>query len=651
MPTTKKKVDQAILDKNLLHQYASYNYLFTLSGLTEDQLKKPSDIIGPKPHDIIARSAGIGDPSTTVNNTSKVDNKTLNENEQSGLAKAQSVLNQGRDIYFESVDIQSVHSFNPSRRSSSIGKIRMILNEPTGVTILEKLKATAYNCGYKDHVEAPYLLSLEFRGFNEHGNSEQLDPNKGRKWIPIKIINIQIKVNTSGARYEVEAIPYNESGFLNKYNYTRTSISLDKATDIGAFLNHITTQLNKQNQDEAEKEQMFTPSMQDTYVIKIDDTFSSLPLQVNTRNNQIATVPTDDYAKIDITDPDTSFNKYSTPPQTYKFGATAGAAPAGTAIIKILEEAMLSLQPIQTVVDNWITKIIAKLANDHNEKPLTNLHFENLDDKDYYVNWFMIKSKIDTKTGALDRRTMQHPKTITYYIEPYRIHVYRLVKPGITFGSAASIRVKKKYEYIFTGQNTDILDLDINYKVAYYQTKLKLEAPSDGNIGIKPVEFLLTSGPDTDLDNGLGIRSYAGGVRTSSIIRGTESKSQADLFMDALANPQADMVKVDLKILGDPAWIGMSQFFDINLKDKAPGTGTTTDEKRKELGADTAWNTIYGCFNVETHDPIVRLNFIMPGDLNEIKGRYEIGGTNSSAFSGLYQVYKVTSNFIYLIQS
>lgn len=645
--STKKKinVDQSQLDKNMLHQYASYNYLFTLSGLTEPQLQKPSRIIGQRPHNIIARSSGIIDPKTSERKDLQDydESFTLNTREKAGLDKAQSTLNQGRDIYFESVDIQSVHSFNPERRSSAIGKIRMVLNEPSGVTILEKLKAVAYNCGYKDHVDAPYLLSLEFKGFDEKGVSQKLDPNKGKKWIPIKIVKMQIRVNTGGARYEVDAIPYNEAGFLNRYNFTRTTINLEKATDIGRFLNHLTGELNKQTKDEAEKYQLFTPGMQDKYVIKIDDKFDGIPLNVNSKNNNLNTVPVVDYAVLDESLLSTDLQA---PSQTYKFGSKAGDIPAGTSIIKLLEDAMLTLKPVQDVVQNWINTMSNKIRQaDSRKTVLTSKDFENLDDNDYYIDWFMVRSKIDTDTGRFDKRTMQHPKTITYYIEPYRIHVFRLVRPGVTIGQSKNVLVKKKYDYIFTGNNTDILDLDINYKIAYYQTKLRPETSDTGESGVKPNQSLGAFGSDTDLDNGLGLRSYPAGVKNSNIIRGTEAKAEADLFQDALANPQADMVKVDLKIIGDPAWIGMSQFFDINLKDKNPGPGTTTDEKKKELGADKAWNDTYGCFNVETHDPVIRLNFVMPGDLSEQKGIYEIGKTNSSAFSGLYQVYKVSSDF------
>ena len=143
----------------------------------------------------------------------------------------------------------------------------------------------------------------------------------------------------------------------------------------------------------------------------------------------------------------------------------------------------------------------------------------------------------------------------------------------------------------------------------------------------------------------LASHASANSTASSSLIKGGFGKDEADLFMDTLANPQADMVNVDLKILGDTAWIGMSQYFDFVLADPKKNATATTDKNRDQLGTDSPWNNTFGSYNIETHDPIVRLNFIMPGDINNLKGIYEIGGSKSSVFSGLYQVYGVESSF------
>ena len=49
-----------ISDPNILHQFASYTALFTLSGLSQDDLENTTTLLNSKTHDIIVRSSGIG---------------------------------------------------------------------------------------------------------------------------------------------------------------------------------------------------------------------------------------------------------------------------------------------------------------------------------------------------------------------------------------------------------------------------------------------------------------------------------------------------------------------------------------------------------------------------------------------------------------
>ena len=46
-------------------------------------------------------------------------------------------------------------------------------------------------------------------------------------------------------------------------------------------------------------------------------------------------------------------------------------------------------------------------------------------------------------------------------------------------GSMIGKTVKKNYDYIFTGANTEVLSLDIAYKYGYYQARLLDALPPD----------------------------------------------------------------------------------------------------------------------------------------------------------------------------
>ena len=59
-PTTLIPQVSVIAEPNPLFKFASYNYLFTLSALTEKEIRNQVSLSNSKPKNIISRSGGIG---------------------------------------------------------------------------------------------------------------------------------------------------------------------------------------------------------------------------------------------------------------------------------------------------------------------------------------------------------------------------------------------------------------------------------------------------------------------------------------------------------------------------------------------------------------------------------------------------------------
>ena len=230
-------------DPNVLHQFASYNTIFTLSGLSRLEIRNPKRFFQSKPHDIIARSGGIGDGNLASDREASANNREsrrdpLNETNKTidkfgmgaQLGEASRTFKKGRDLYFKSVEMTSVPGPNDKRRLTSVTNIKMELVEPTGLTLIEKIKATAFNNGFLDHLDAPYLLTVEFRGFDKQGRVIKERNEFIKRVIPIKLTTMDIDVNQGGSYYTIQAIPYNEFGFTNPYMYPRTSGTLKSTT-------------------------------------------------------------------------------------------------------------------------------------------------------------------------------------------------------------------------------------------------------------------------------------------------------------------------------------------------------------------------------------------------------------------------------------
>ena len=188
----------------------------------------------------------------------------------------------------------------------------------------------------------------------------------------------------------------------------------------------------------------------------------------------------------------------------------------------------------------------------------------------------------------------------------------------------------KTYNYIFTGENLDVLDLNIDYKVAYFQGKLKdFEATNLRRNRIEDASDKPTGGTSavhhfTDQD--FLLKSEATVAKSESSGKTGGTPSQLDAFLDALTHPLADMANVRMEILGDPAWISQSQFIPLNSKNFKPGTdkGYDPDINYWRAAANRIWNSTLRCYNTDIAEPIVLLNFRMPTDVNDQTGLYEL---------------------------
>ena len=90
------------------------------------------------------------------------------------------------------------------------------MHEPYGVTLVEKIRAATFLAGYLDYQDAPLLLTIEFRGFDENGNTLKQGMSETRK-IPILIAKVDFDVNEGGARYSIVAVPYGDLGFDDRF--------------------------------------------------------------------------------------------------------------------------------------------------------------------------------------------------------------------------------------------------------------------------------------------------------------------------------------------------------------------------------------------------------------------------------------------------
>jgi hypothetical protein len=243
-------------------------------------------------------------------------------------------------------------------------------------------------------------------------------------------------------------------------------------------------------------------------------------------------------------------------------------------------------------------------------------------------------------------------REITYTVQPYKIYNIRLdVGPqGVTLAPV------KNYEYIYTGHNDDVFDFDISFNALYYN---QVTAYRDSLSDLNPSGDSLSQ--DYKYQNS---PNYSGGDPPKSIDYNAvmplvlkpivqNSKAQAtggattardvagvDLNDSIMTNSQADLLVVNLKILGDPDFIKQDDvFYRPVLPEELPNIASKPSNDPRLLPNDSS-------LVMDEGGVYAQLLFRTPTDIDENTGLMKFNPNyKHSVFSGLYNVVQVTSTF------
>tara|TARA_B110000503_G_C7151733_1_gene415516 strand:- start:572 stop:2752 length:2181 start_codon:yes stop_codon:yes gene_type:complete len=634
-------------EPNVLNQYASYNYLFTLSGLSNNEIENPINIVNGVPHDVVARSGGIGTESKFsdfrqnefkfAKNTDKTTIEVKKARIEDVIPDAQNsdaILKRRHDIFFEKVNITSVPRPNEERKLMNFTKIEMELSEPLGVTLFEKLRACAFNNGYVDHNDAPFLLTIEFRGYDSNG--KMLGNVITKRHLPIIITNAEMDVTQGGTRYSVTAVPWTEFAMSNRFLYSRAQGSTSGKT-AGKALQGFFDQLNEAQNKEIESG---VRTLADEYVITLDSYL----------DNAGVTTEGMDTEQVGITNADTMRARFK----------------QGDSIAKVITDVMLGLDIFRDIYTDAVTKYWNNVSQVLKPVAYDDPTEKYLPMPDPMVGWFKILTTIYTEKD-FDTKTKMHKKVVRFHVEPYKVHILNFTVPGLGGNSLWGKTAKKDYNYIFTGKNTEIIDLKINYKYSYFQSRLLDTTRSQ--TGIQPGSIETDQQKKMRLANqvyGSGtypepstpLRSYPDGRKAADgATEDRANRSGADEFFQYLTSPRGDMVKVDLTIMGDPAFIGQDMFLPMSRNFSKGSTKASNGRLQQAHPGETGvintvgaikgfeWDSNLNCFNFDQAEPLVRVNFKFPTDINENQGLMDFSNLEDVKFNGLYRVSQVESIF------
>ena len=643
------KAQKPFFKPNILHQFASYNTIFTLSGVSEGEMRTHKFLTNPT-HDIIARTGGIGgnanvrtrefdEPSEDYSVLDREGDKRRYREKFEGSI---SILERRHDLFIENVNMISTASPNPERGLGNFTKIEFEIHEPYGVTLIEKINAATGINGYTDYQDAPLLLTIEFKGLDENGQPVKTQPLVRK--IPIGIARVEFDVNEGGARYSVIAVPYPELGYDDRYKFPRINVPVAVST-VEQWARDVETVLNVEMMDKEIEEKK--RKLKDVY--KFDIHPDVLKYGANYASNEtkatLVAKASEDY-NTPVTDVGTPQDQRNV--IIKKIEGTAGTT---TSLTKFFEDAIRTLTGYKDLAETfWVRYLRAANVSEDilNDEKKTAEYIDSAEMQstmlaNQYVDWFKIKTTVETDIEKFDSITKMHPKKIIYQAIPYKIHVLKMITAGVSIsGVDWSRQVHKEYNYIYTGENVDVQNLKINYKTAYYLRNVRGDDKGNSEDGLFSW-FKDTAktvfGQERYPEPLKPLRQYPSTNKGRSTLQDADKSGNPKFqeFYDYLTNPEADMIKIELEILGDPAYICQDSYMPIH-----------GDLKTKRDTFKTTYSGEYNSFNSDSFQPIINVVYRIPDDIDEKEGTMFSGDNyrdENLFFNGLYQVNKIESKF------
>ena len=182
--------------KNPLTKYASYNCIFTLGVLSNTELAHPDStyrINGPAI--VVLKSGGTG-----------------NQQVKTALEASMGITG---EYYIDDVEIDSIIAPSQKTKQTNATNLSFTVHEPYSMGMfLQSLYEAALQGGHRNYLDAPYLLDLNFIGWDNDGNVSSVP--RARRMFPLKFTNVTFEVTAGGSVYNVEAIPWNEQALSDE---------------------------------------------------------------------------------------------------------------------------------------------------------------------------------------------------------------------------------------------------------------------------------------------------------------------------------------------------------------------------------------------------------------------------------------------------
>jgi hypothetical protein len=624
-------------ERNVLNNYRSFTYNFTLAALRKSLVNDP-DKIREGFDLVILRSGGKGTgglvkPAAGVE---RVDRKSQEINSSNRSTSAGDSLVSGFDqsspgrfdMFIDDVEIETLMTFSQNSNVTLPTKIRFEVIEPYSVNgFIEALHVSAVAAGYPSYLQASFVLVLEFVGYPDSADftEPEIVPNSVR-YFPMGFTGIEVDITERGTRYRCTAVPFNERAF-GQPNSIQKSLSAQGLTVediIKDLLEGVQRQLKLS--DDAGKRK---PGAQDIYQVKFPAWSESQGFDF-AQKNKIAS------SKFLTISRDSALFKPNSPDQG-KIESKSITLPKkdNLTTVQFGDNMNLHESIISIVRDSeYVRLLVEKLAEGSGA---------GLIDDYGFVDYFSVRMEVANKE-EIDEVTKKPVQEFTYVVAPYKVHYTKIPGLGSVLRDTEKLkrRALREYNYIYTGDNVDVIDFKLQFNTLFF------EAVPTGmaNIDVKESKDLSSRSGNSDLkvgSNGIEQTSSVPDQVTKPDAAATSLKygngptagqplttygAFAKSMHEAITDSKASMITGEISILGDPFYLVTGGMGGYNPK---------PDARRPGQGGQGEALFNYG-------EVLININFQNPIDINETNG-FLTFDPERVPFSGVYQVTRAVNNF------
>lgn len=545
------------------------------------------------------------------------------------------------DFYIEDLSITSLVGTQEVGSAHNSVLMNFTVLEPNGITFLNRLnnaciEHTGLTSATTSELAQNYLMVIRFYGYDEAGNrvtADQVFRNANttdrnavaEKFIPFQIANITYRIANKAVEYRVEAtIPQTQIALSTARGSIPFNLQL-VAPDVQTLLNGtFTTALNEfDDGDFADIEGNAAPTSKpnglagetvtqglcealnahqrilvdqgsyeyaDIYEIELQD----LP---GLKDAKLAKPGRPDKKQAANKNTTSSAQQYLGNKLNYDKDTRTYSVPAGQQIVQLIDLVMRSSSYITSQQNVVFDEKTGKVKSQQS--------------KVQTVQWYRIRTQCTPI--AYDNKRRDYAYKIKYTISAYQINTPR----SPYYPPAAYRGVHKLYPYWFTGQNTEVLDFEIEVNSNFLVTIGNDGSVDDSPQGRYPVKN----------SYGAPNASQQGGTRGSGV--------PAANLSDRLYN-YVDVANNKITIVGDPDWIQQTEVLyneKINLSPFAEDGSVNYD----------ASEVLYEIRFNPAQDYDLQTGLMPVYENNTVKNT--VGETNVAQESMVFSAYKVINNF------